>query len=121
MDTDTDTSTTITPADLPATIRTFLAAQLAGDADTAARAFAPDAVVVDDGHTYRGTHEITDFLNRAGSEFTYTTELVGVERVDDRQWVAVHHLEGDFPGGVVDLSYRFTMADDLVVSLTIAP
>ena len=38
---------------LPATIRGYLAAHDAGDADTALRAFTPTAVVVDDGVTYR--------------------------------------------------------------------
>jgi hypothetical protein len=35
--------------------------------------------------------------------------------------VAVNHLEGNFPGGVVDLAYRFTMDGDLIAQLVIAP
>jgi hypothetical protein len=35
--------------------------------------------------------------------------------------VAVNHLEGSFPGGVVDLAYRFTMDGDLIAELVIAP
>lgn len=112
---------TIQPADLPATIRDYLAAHAAGDADTALRAFATGAVVVDEGRTYRGREEIRGFLQHAGSEFTYTTELTGAERVDDAHWVAVQHLEGDFPGGVADLRYRFTTADGVIAELVIAP
>ncbi|MBJ7453783.1 MAG: nuclear transport factor 2 family protein [Blastococcus sp.] len=116
------TETTSIPTDqLPATIRGYLAAHVAGDTDTALRAFAPAAVVVDDGSTYRGTDEIRAFLATAGSEFSYTTALVGAERIDDAHWVAVNHLEGDFPGGVVDLRYRFALAGDLVAELVIAP
>ena len=115
------TPTSISPDQLPATIRGYLAAHLAGDTDTALRAFAPTAVVVDDGRAYRGTEEIRGFLATAGSEFTYTTTLVGAERTDDTHWVAVNHLEGDFPGGVVDLRYRFVLAGDLVAELVIAP
>lgn len=116
------TTPTGLPGDqLPTTIRDFLAARVAGDPETALRAFTPTAVVVDDGSTYRGTAEIGRFLTKAGSQFTYTTTLVGAERVDDETWVAVNRLEGDFPGGVVDLRYRFTMAGDLVAGLTIAP
>jgi hypothetical protein len=33
------------------------------------------------------------------------------QRVDDDHYVAVHHLEGDFPGGVADLRFRFTLRD----------
>ena len=45
----------------------------------------------------------------------------GAERVDATHWVAVNRLEGDFPGGVAELRYRFTLADDLVTELVIAP
>ena len=107
--------------DLPDTVRAYLAAHTARDTDTALAAYTDDAVVTDDGHTHRGTGEVRDWLSRSSSEFTFTTELIGAQRVDDRQWVAVSHLEGDFPGGVVDLRYRFTLRDDRIAVLTIAP
>lgn len=106
---------------LPGTIRDYLAAHAARDSEAALRAFAPTAVVVDEGHTYRGTDEILGFLNQAGAEFSYTTELVGAQRIDDARWVAANRLEGDFPGGVAELNYRFTMAGDLITELVIAP
>ncbi|RBY87766.1 nuclear transport factor 2 family protein [Blastococcus sp. TF02A-30] len=115
------TPTGIRPDQLPTPIRGFLAAHVARDADTALRAFTSTAVVVDDGTTYRGTDEIRRFLTEAGSEFTYTTTLVAAERTDDAHWVAVNRLEGDFPGGVVDLRYRFALDGDLVAELVIAP
>lgn len=115
------TPTPVTTDQMPAAIRTYLAAHAAGEADDAVRVFAPDAVVVDEGHTYRGTEEVLRFLSKAGSEFTYTTDLIGAERIDDARWVAVQRLEGDFPGGVVDLRFRFAMRDDLIGELVIAP
>ncbi|WP_193610269.1 nuclear transport factor 2 family protein [Nocardioides lijunqiniae] len=115
------TSTPISPTQLPSTIRAYLAAHAAGETDAAIRTFAPDAVVVDDGSTYRGTDEVLRFLTKAGGGFTYTTELVGAERVDDEHWIAVNRLEGDFPGGLVDLRYRVTLAGDLIAELVIAP
>ncbi len=113
--------TSIPPTELPATIRGYLTAHEAQDVDTALRAFTPTAVVVDDGTTYRGTEEVRRFLSRAGTGYRYTTELLGAERVDGTHWVATQRLEGDFPGGVVDLAYRFTMEGDLVAELLIAP
>lgn len=115
------TPTSIQPGELPSTIRGYLTAHTAHDVDAALRAFSPTAVVVDDGATYRGSDEIRRFLAKAGVEFSYTTELVGAERVDDTHWVATHRLEGDFPGGVVELGYRFAMADGLIAELVIAP
>ena len=111
----------IDPTQLPAPIRAYLAAHAAGEVDAAARSFAPGATVVDDGHTFRGTREVLDFLRRSGAEFTYTTELIGAERVDAEHWVALNRLEGDFPGAVVELAYRFTVADGLVTELVITP
>jgi hypothetical protein len=113
------TPTSIQPGELPATIRNYLAAHTAQDVEAALRAFTPAAVVVDDGVTYRGTEEVRQFLSKAGSEYRFTTELIGAQRVDDTHWVATHRLEGDFPGGVVVLGYRFAMAGDLVAELVI--
>ena len=113
-------STSIPPDQLPATIRGYLAAHDARDTDAALRAFTPTAVV-DDGATYRGTEEVRRFLTKAGAQFRYTSTLVGARRVDDTHWIATHRLEGDFPGGVVELGYRFELDGDLVAGLVIAP
>lgn len=110
-----------TPADLPMTIRDFLVAHSDRDVAAAARALAPAPVVQDEGRTYRGDAEVLEFLGKAGSQYAYTTELVGAERVDDARWVAVNRLEGDFPGGVAELRYRFTLVDDRIAELVIAP
>jgi hypothetical protein len=104
---------------LPAPIRTYLDAHAAGDQATALEVFSPSALVTDQGHTFRGTEEIDGFLRDAGSEFTFTTEELGGERVDDQHWVVAIRLEGNFPGGIAELRYRFTIADDLVTELFI--
>ena len=105
---------------LPDTIRAFLTAHAARDVDRALTAFSPTAEVVDQGHTSRGTAEIRTFLGTAGAEFDYTTTLLGAERVDDAVWVAHQRIQGDFPGGVADLAYRFEMSGGLVDRLEIA-
>ena len=35
--------------------------------------------------------------------------------------MAVNRLEGNFPGGVADLNFRFTLAGDRIAELVIAP
>jgi limonene-1,2-epoxide hydrolase len=113
------TTTDVTPTQLPPTVRAFLEAHAARDVDAAARTFSPAAVVQDQGQTFRGTAELLDFLRHQGGEFTYTTELLGGRRIDEAHWVAVNRLEGDFPGGVADLDYRFTLAQGLITELVI--
>src|SRR3712207_4300399 len=115
------TSNIIQPDQLPATIRSYLTAHDDGDVDTALRAFTPSAVVVDNGDTFRGTEEIRRFVAEAGAEYTYTSTLVSAERTDDAHWVAVTHLDGNFPGGVADLHYRFGMDGDSIAELDTAP
>lgn len=84
-------------------------------------AFAEDATVLDDDKTYRGHAEIREWREAAASEYTYTAELTHAEKLDDSHYVLTHHLEGNFPGGQVDLIYRFTLAHDLITTLEIAP
>lgn len=83
--------------------------------------FTTDAAVTDEGRTYRGHDEIADWLRNAASGYTYSMEFVGATRSDDSHVDVVQHLEGDFPGGVADLHYRFTLDDGLISGLVIEP
>ncbi|MGW6276419.1 nuclear transport factor 2 family protein [Kribbella sp. NPDC055071] len=105
---------------LPEAITTYLAGHTARDIDAAMRWYAEDAVVTDDGKTYRGRDEIRAWLGNAATEYTYTSELTGARQSDETTYVATHHLEGNFPGGSVDLDFTFTLKDDLIVHLVIA-
>ena len=107
--------------DLPAVVQHYQDAHDQHDADEALASFTTGAVVVDDGHEYRGSVEIRDWLTRASTEFTYTRTLVDAVQVDADTWLVANHLEGNFPGGVVDLQYRFVLADGLIRHLDIAP
>ena len=108
---------------LPTAITTYLEAadpSRPADLDTLMSIFAADATVTDEGRTYRGD-EIRAWREHTASEYTYTVELLGTERIDDDHYVLTNHLEGDFPGGQVNLKYRFALRDDLITSLEIAP
>ena len=70
---------------------------------------------------YRGLDEIRQWLQRAASEFTYTRTFLSVEAQAADTWLILNRLEGDFPGGVVDLRYKFVLTADLITELLIAP
>jgi hypothetical protein len=70
---------------------------------------------------FHGTDEIRTWLTTAASEYTFTRTLVSAAVVDDETWLVVNHLEGNFPGGVVELRYNFTLRGDLISELVIAP
>ena len=111
----------IAPDELPAAITTYLIAHQARDLDAAIAHYTPDVAVTDEGRTYHGPEEVRAWLSRAASEYTYTIELTGAVKIDDRHYDVVHHLEGDFPRGVVDLHFRFTLRDALIARLVIEP
>lgn len=91
--------------------------------DTAATlaTFAADAVVEDDGHRYEGIDEIRGWLDHAASEYEFTRTLLGAVDEGEGVWLVSNRLDGNFPGGTVDLGYRFVVLDDLITHLVIAP
>lgn len=115
----TDNTQTTGLTELPRTIADYLAAHRARDAETAITYFTSDAAVTDDGKTYHGTADIRTWLDRSAREYTYTIELTGAEKIDDEHYTAINHLEGDFPGGVADLHFRFTLREGRIARLVI--
>jgi len=109
----------IDPAQLPGVIAIYLTAHQARDLDRAVSSYQPDATVTDEGRTYHGHDEIRAWLSRSASEFTYTTEVTGATRLDSDHYDVTHHLEGNFPGGQVDLHFRFTLRDGAIADLVI--
>ncbi|MEU5272949.1 nuclear transport factor 2 family protein [Streptomyces hygroscopicus] len=112
---------TITPDALPEVITRYLTAHRAHDTATAVTAFTDDATVIDNGNTYQGTAAIERWVGRSATEFTYTIRLTGTQQTDTAHYIATHHLEGNFPGGTIDLRYQFTLRDDLIEHLVIEP
>lgn len=112
---------TIDLTELPDVVTRYLDAHRAHDMATAITTFTGDATVVDDGRTYDGTEAIEKWLNRSSSEYTYTSRLTGAQQTDGTHFIAIQHLEGDFPGGVVDLHYRFSLRGGHIERLVIEP
>ncbi|BCW40405.1 hypothetical protein [Paenarthrobacter sp. Y-19] len=108
--------------DLPSPITTYLDRSQGIERKAAIDTFDDDALVVDDGRRYRGTSEIVRWLDRVVSEFEYTTTFLGANS-DGRTITVVNRLEGTFPGGIVELKYRFVLNEqnDAISELTIAP
>jgi hypothetical protein len=107
--------------ELPEVISRYQDAHDRRDTGTALSAFAPNARVLDDGRAYSGSDEIRDWLDHAASEYTFTRSLVRAEATSSDTWLVVNHLEGNFPGGVVDLRYQFVVTRNLISELVIAP
>jgi len=106
---------------LPAGVRTCLTAQRSREVAVALNTFTVDAAVTDEGRTVHGREAIETWLVSAGSEYTFTTEFTSATAMDPSHIDVLQRLQGDFPGGVADLHYRFTLDDDLIGKLVIEP
>jgi ketosteroid isomerase-like protein len=114
-------TTEIAPDELPDLITTYLVVHQARDLDSAVAYYSADAVVSDEGHQYHGPDEIRAWMARSAAAYTYTSTLSAAHRLDGDHFDAVHHLEGDFPGGVADLHFKFALRDGRITALVIEP
>jgi ketosteroid isomerase-like protein len=111
----------VDPAELPEAITRYLDARQVQDTPRALSAFAADAVVIDEGKTYTGSKATEKWMTEVATKYTYTVQLIAAERTDSSCYVVTNHLEGDFPGGEVDLRFQFTLEGGLIKNLTIEP
>jgi hypothetical protein len=111
--------------ELPRDIRAYFAAAEGDDTDALVGCFADDAVVFDEGQTWQGRAQIRQWRETVATKFDYTIEvrdLVPQGRTDDGDRFSVRtHLEGNFPGGIVDLDFGFVLRSDLIARLEIVP
>lgn len=105
----------------PAAVTGYFDADDRRDVDAVVALFAEDAVVVDERQTWRGLAEIRAWREGPASKYTYTTEVTGLESVDDGRYRATGRLDGNFPGGTADLKWDFTISRGLISRLEIAP
>ena len=110
---------------LPAAISDYLAASDRRDVDAVVASFAEDAVVVDEDKEWRGHARIREWRKTVAAAYDYTFELRGATALGELDGVERYdvyaHLEGNFPGGVVDLTHRFGLRGGRIATLSIVP
>ncbi|HEX3929318.1 MAG TPA: zinc-dependent alcohol dehydrogenase family protein [Nocardioides sp.] len=106
---------------LPPAVSSYLRGDRARDLDVALGAFAATASVTDQDQTYLGVGRIEQWLTTTWALFSYTVAPLSSETDEDGTVVVRVRLEGDFPGAVVDLDYRFTLHDSQIAALEITP
>jgi ketosteroid isomerase-like protein len=110
---------------LPSVVSNYLAASDRDDIDAIVACFTEDAVVLDEDRHWRGAAAIRHWRENVATAFEYTVAIIrseAVGTVDGAQRHDVYtHLEGNFPGGQVDLTNRFTLRGDLIAGLDIVP
>jgi uncharacterized protein (TIGR02246 family) len=110
---------------LPAVISEYLAASDRGDTEAVVRCFSEDAVVVDEGREWQGTAAIRRWRATVATAYQYTVQVTGAKAMGEADGAERHHvhvhLEGNFPGGEVDLTDRFALHAGQIARLEIVP
>ncbi len=105
--------------DLPTPIAAYAAANARLDADGMLAAFAPDAVVRDDGGRHAGRDAIKAWIDTA----TIAARAVFMPetwREEDGTVIVEGPTAGDFPGSPIRFTFRFTLRDGAIAGLEVA-
>jgi ketosteroid isomerase-like protein len=105
----------------PDAITRYFAAAAKRDADGVFALFTDDVVLKDEDQTWRGASGVRAWWKGPATAYQYTTEVLSVEPAGGAEYVARVRLEGNFPGGTVDLRYRFSVDAQRISRLEIAP
>jgi len=110
---------------LPTVVSDYLAASDRGDLDALVTCFTEDALVLDEDREWRGRAGIRQWREKVANAYEYTVEVRGVAEQGavggGQHQDGLTHLEGNFPGGTVDLTFRFGLRDDRIATLQIVP
>jgi ketosteroid isomerase-like protein len=104
----------MTAITLPEAVERFVAAVNAHDAEALLAAFAPGAVVVDDGTTFATERELRDFVevHLVAPKIELTPVSFDAERM-------VASGDGEFPGGPLTFAFDFSTEGGRITRLSI--
>ena len=104
---------------LPASIQTYFDADKAGSAAIPLDAFAPDAIVEDEGKTHVGHDAIQGWWRAAKDQYQHTTDPF--EIVEQKGFSVVRaRVTGRFPGSPAFLTFAFQLAYGRISRLEIS-
>jgi ketosteroid isomerase-like protein len=104
--------------DLSPLLSEYFAAANTDDADRIAACFAEDAKVHDEKQDFAGRAAIRQWAIEARKKASFRSEPFEREGEPDAPIVRAH-VTGNFPGSPVDLTYRFTLANGKIATLSI--
>ena len=105
---------------LPSPIRTYFEADGKPDAAAPMGAFATDAVVEDEGRSYRGCAAIESWWRKAKAQNQHVAEPIAIADRGDVTEVRAK-VSGNFTGSPAELTFAFRLSDleDAIVGLRI--
>jgi hypothetical protein len=103
---------------LPSPIQTYFDADERNNGDALIHAFAPDAVVKDEGQSYAGRQAIAAWWREVKTKYQHVIEPLEVAEMDDVTKVRTK-VTGQFPGSPVTRTFAFRLKGDQIRGLDI--
>ena len=103
---------------LPTPVAAYFAAEKRHDAHALAQCFADDAVVHDEGGTYKGVDAIERWNDAARKKYHHTVEPLDVSEGNGK-FIVSARLSGSFPGSPITVKHIFEIRGDKIASMTI--
>lgn len=103
---------------LPASIRTCFTAEAPQDGALFRAAFAPDAIVHDEGQSHHGPAEIEAWWRAAKATYRHRAEPLAVAEIGGKTVIRAR-VSGDFPGSPAVLTFTFGLSGDRIRDLRI--
>src|SRR5436309_4635626 len=100
---------------LPDILQRYFQAQNAHDIEAMVACFAPDAAVRDEGRDIVGTQAIRAWKMETSDKYRITAEPLE-SRAEADTTIVVVKVSGTFPGSPANLTYRFGMSADGLIS-----
>lgn len=103
---------------LAAPLQTYFEADKAGSDAAPLSAFAPDAIVTDEGRTHAGHDAIAAWWRAAKTQYGHTAEPCDVREERGQTFVRAR-VTGRFPGSPALLTFAFRVADGKIATLRV--
>ena len=103
---------------LPSPIQAYFHADKCNDAEALIHAFAPDAVVNDEGQSHAGHQAIDVWWRAAKAKYQHVIEPLAIDEKDDTTKVRAK-VTGQFPGSPATLTFAFRLKGDRITGLEI--
>lgn len=103
---------------LSGVIQDLIKAQDDFDSIAYAKCFSDDAIVFDEGNTYKGKQEIETWISSANEK--YHTVMKPLEFSETKhESILTVELSGSFPGSPIVVKYHFEIHDNKITSLKV--
>jgi len=103
---------------MPSAVQAYFDANSTGDRAALFRAFAPDAVVHDEGQSHAGRHAVEAWWREVKSKYQHVIVPLEVIEKDDVTQVRAR-VSGHFSGSPVTLTFAFRLDREQITNLEI--